>query len=305
MQEEKQLTVEAGGSGKRLDVFLSGKLDLSRSQIKVLIDAGQVSVDGTSAKASHQVRTGEKIKVNFDLPQYQKVKSENIPVDIIYEDKDVLVINKPAGMVVHPAAGNYSGTLVNALVHHSEKLSDISGQWRPGIVHRLDKDTSGVLVVARNNKSHRFLMSQWKELKVNRIYLALVRGRMETKKGTINAPIGRHPSNRLKLCVGPGGRKAVTHFKVLQEFKNASLLEIRLETGRTHQIRVHLAFIKHPVIGDQVYGAGLVEGLDARVPRQMLHAMTIGFVHPGTGQYMDFSSAIPSDMQGIIRELDR
>lgn len=318
MTESIELTFEHGQPPERLDHFLARILpDISRSRLKGLIDSKQITADGAAVKAGLRLRGGEAIRLVMPEVQETEIKAENIPLDVLYEDSDLIVINKPAGMVVHPACGHYSGTLVNALLHHCSDLSGIGGELRPGIVHRLDKDTSGVLVVSKNDLSHQGLTQQFKEHSINRRYITLVHGQVQNDTGTIEKPIGRHPSARKKMSTRSGrGRHAVTHWKVLRRYANErlTLLEMRLETGRTHQIRVHLADMNLPVVGDQTYGnpkrANAVAAVEIRkllqcLQRQALHACLLGFIHPRSGEYLEFFSPLPEDMAEIITALDR
>ncbi|HEX2945760.1 MAG TPA: RluA family pseudouridine synthase [Clostridia bacterium] len=288
---------------KRLDVWLTAKLGrFSRTHVEKLITDGNILVNGKPVKTGYRLRSGDRASVSVPEPKVLEVKAEDIPLDVLYEDKDIIVINKPRGMVVHPAAGNYEGTLVNALLKHcSGSLSDINGVIRPGIVHRIDKDTSGVLVVAKNNNSHAILSDKLKEHDIRRIYTAVAEGVIIEDSGKVDAPIGRHPVERKKMSVNlKNGRRAVTHFRVLERFKSATLLELQLETGRTHQIRVHMSYIGHPLVGDTVYGrkkqAYGIEG-------QALHARVLGFVHPGTGEYMEFEAAPPREFNELVERL--
>lgn len=305
-------------SAKRLDVFLSQKDPaLSRSQIKRLIEKGHVQVGGRKAKAGLRLREKDMIILTLPEPQRLEVQAEAIPLRVLYEDRHLIVIDKPAGMVVHPGAGNYSGTLVNALLHRCPDLPGIGGVLRPGIVHRLDKDTSGVLVVAKDDHSHRSLADQFKKHTPRRRYLGMVFGQM-AEEGQIEAEIGRHPAHRKKMSTRPRkGREAKTHWRVLEKFRHFTFVEFRLETGRTHQIRVHLSSLGHPLLGDPLYGGRrrlgsvaplpLRQGLQ-RLSRQALHAASLGFVHPATGEAMEFSSALPQDMQDalfLLRRLDK
>jgi len=314
-----EIPVPKEKEGTRLDIFLSSQnLDLTRSRIRKLIEAGKILVNGSPAKASHKVRSGEKITIEIPPLQESKILAENIPLDIIYEDNDLLVVNKPAGMVVHPAAGNYSGTLVNALLYHCKNLSGIGGVLRPGIVHRLDKGTSGLLVVAKNDLAHVKLSEQLKDKTLYREYVALICGNMPQKIGSIQAPIGRSIKDRKKMAVTKvKSREAWTEFKVLKSFGLADLLQLKLKTGRTHQIRVHLAYLGHPVLGDPEYGgrAKWVSSLSANkkktaqeilnlIDRQALHAFKIGFIHPKTNQYCEFESRIPLDISKAIDFLE-
>ncbi len=296
---------EAAGpdTGKRLDAWLAAKLEkFSRSYVEKLIEDCSVQVNGKKEKAGYKLRSGDSVTVCIPDPVQLEVKAEEIKLDVLYEDDDIIVINKPRGMVVHPAAGNYSGTLVNALLEHCRgSLSDINGVIRPGIVHRIDKDTSGVLVVAKNNSAHGQLSDRLKEHDIQRVYLAVAEGIIREDSGKVDAPIGRHPVERKKMAVDvKKGRRAVTHFKVLERFKSATLLEMRLETGRTHQIRVHMAYIGHPLIGDPVYGRKKQKyGFEG----QALHARLLGFIHPGTGEYVQFEAEPPAEFAALVEKL--
>jgi 23S rRNA pseudouridine1911/1915/1917 synthase len=301
-------------TSKRLDLFLAEKEpSLSRSQIKRLIENEQVEVEGRRAKAGLRLKENQSVSLTIPEPEQPAAAAEAIPLKILYEDLHLLVVDKPAGMVVHPGAGNYSGTLVNALLHHCPDLPGIGGVLRPGIVHRLDKDTSGVLVVAKDDVSHRGLSEQFKKHTPMRRYIGIVFGRME-EEGEVSASIGRHPVDRKKMSAHPRkGREAKTYWKVLRRFGRFDLVEFRLATGRTHQIRVHLSSVGHPILGDPVYGgrkrlAGveplpLRRGLQ-RLKRQALHARSLGFTHPVTGEGLEFSSPIPEDMEEVIRFLE-
>ncbi len=310
--------VNSEDSAKRLDVFLSQKdLVLSRSQVKRLIERGNVQVEGRKAKAGLRLRENEVVTLILPEPQRLEAEAQPISLSILYEDRQLIVVNKAAGMVVHPGAGNYSGTLVNALLHHCPDLAGIGGFLRPGIVHRLDKDTSGVLVVAKNDLAHRFLSEQFKKHTISRRYIGIVFGQL-AEEGQIEASIGRHPSHRKKMSTRPRrGREARTHWKVLERFRHFNLAEFRLETGRTHQIRVHLSSLGHPLLGDALYGGRkrlasieplpLRQGLQ-RLRRQALHAASLGFVHPVTRETLEFSSPTPEDMEeaiALLRRLDR
>ncbi|MEQ8153546.1 MAG: RluA family pseudouridine synthase [Clostridiaceae bacterium] len=301
--EEKSFIVEEKYANLRLDKFLAEILvDKSRSFIQEIINSENVKVNGRVVKSSYKLKTGDHIMVVLPEAVNLDVQGENIPLEIMHEDRDVIVVNKPQGMVVHPAPGNYSGTLVNALLFHCKDLSGINGVIRPGIVHRIDKDTSGVLVVAKNDYSHNFLASQLKDHSMKREYIALVEGRLKNQNGTINAPIGRHPKERIKMAIVENGREAVTHYEVLEVFDKYTLIKCMLETGRTHQIRVHMAKIGHPLVGDPVYGHKKQKFL---VSGQMLHARLLGFIHPSTKEYMEFSSELPKYFQDIINKLRR
>lgn len=288
--------------GKRLDVFITEQSDdFSRSYIDKLVSEGRAIVNGKRVKSGYKIKAGEQVRMSIPNQKALEVKAENIELDILYEDNDIIVINKPRGMVVHPAAGSHTGTLVNALLNHcDDSLSDINGVIRAGIVHRIDKDTSGVLVVAKNNKSHMRLSEKLKEHDIERVYLALAEGIIDKDSGKIDAPIGRNPIERKKMAINmKNGRRAVTYFKVLERFKSATLVEARLETGRTHQIRVHLSFIGHPLVGDPLYGKRK-QKLDFK--GQALHAKLLGFVHPGTEQYVEFQAALPKELEELIEK---
>lgn len=286
----------------RIDIFLAQELnEISRTYVQRLIKDGLVRVNDRLVKPKYLVNEGDHILVQLPEPKNLEIVSEDIPIDIIYEDEDIAIVNKPQGMVVHPAPGNYSGTLVNALLFHLNNLSTINGIIRPGIVHRIDKDTSGLLMIAKNNYSHSFLSEQLKEHSITRKYLALVDGNIKEDKGTINAPIGRHPVDRKKMTVTENNSKeAVTHFTVLERFIDYTLIQVQLETGRTHQIRVHMSFIKHPVTGDPVYGS---KNQKFRLNGQLLHAKTLGFIHPRTKEYIEFSSELPNHFIDVLSNL--
>ncbi|HOJ78052.1 MAG TPA: RluA family pseudouridine synthase [Bacillota bacterium] len=293
----QRLIVENDNVGERLDRFLTNAgVWPSRSFVQKIIDAQGVTRNGKPLKASYRLEYGDIIEVTWDEPKPLEVTAEAIPIDILYEDQDVIVVNKPRGMVVHPAAGNYERTLVNALLNHCTDLSGIGGIIRPGIVHRLDKDTSGVLVVAKNDLAHIALTNQLKARQMNRIYQTIVHGRPK-ESGRIEGPIGRHPIQRKKMAVVANGKPAVTNYRVLEYFKQYSFLEVKLETGRTHQIRVHLSHIGYPVVGDPVYGRKKevvpIEG-------QALHAAVLGFIHPRTGDYLEFRTELPSAVQQAL-----
>jgi len=284
--------------GERIDKFISDKLNISRSRVQKLIEEGFVTVDGKVIKAS--VKTEENQVIMIEIPPAKEVEivAEDITLDILYEDDDVIVVNKPKGMVVHPANGNYTGTLVNAIMAHcKDNLSGINGEIRPGIVHRIDKDTSGVLVIAKNDNAHLSLAEQLKEHSMTRVYIAVARGQFKDLAGVIDAPIGRNPKDRKKMGVVSNGRHAVTHYKVLKQLDDCAVLEVRLETGRTHQIRVHMTYIGHPLLGDSVYSSGKNKyGFIG----QALHAKTLGFIHPSTGKYMEFSSNLPEEFDKLL-----
>lgn len=286
-------------SGQRLDSYIAKELDeVSRSYIQKLIKEDLVSVNNKKIKASYIVNEGDSILVELPKPKKLEVIAEDIPLEIIYEDEDIVIINKPQDMVVHPAPGNYTGTLVNGLIYHIDSLSSINGIIRPGIVHRLDKDTSGILIVAKKDKAHRQISEDLKDRKVKRLYKALVHGEISKETDIINAPIGRHPVDRKRMAVTKkNSKEAVTNYKVLERFSNYTLVEAALETGRTHQIRVHMAHINHPIVGDPVYSRGKNEfGLN----KQMLHAYKLGFHHPNTGEYMECEAELPEYFNKII-----
>ena len=280
---------------KRLDVYLMNELDISRSKVEKLIKDGNVLVNGKTVKPSYSVKKGDSIEYEI-VEEDMDVEPENIPLDIVYEDDDVIVINKANGMVVHPAPGNYHGTLVNALMYHFKNLSSINGTLRPGIVHRIDADTTGLLMVAKNDKAHEILAKELEEKKTKRKYIALVWGVIEEDTATIDAPIGRDPKDRKKMAVVAGGKPSVTHIEVLKRYKDATLIECVLETGRTHQIRVHLNYIGHPLVNDPVYGKRKLIDESG----QCLHAKELGFIHPTTKEEMYFTSELPECMTNII-----
>lgn len=290
--------------GTRVDMALSLTYEeKSRSFFQKLLESGNIEINGTvNESKKYKVKSGDIIKVMMPEPKMLNAEAENIPLDIFYEDEDVLVVNKPKGMVVHPANGNENGTLVNAVMYHcGDSLSSINGIIRPGIVHRIDKDTSGLLMIAKNDKAHNCLAKQLAEHSSTRVYRAIVYNNFSEDEGTINKPIGRDPKNRLKQAVtSTNSKRAVTHYKVLERFGKFTLIEARLETGRTHQIRVHMAYMKHPLLGDMVYGPKKkVLGVDT----QMLHAKVLGFKHPTTGEYMEFESPLPEEFEAVLKKL--
>ncbi|MFQ5587083.1 MAG: RluA family pseudouridine synthase [Thermodesulfobacteriota bacterium] len=302
-------TVPLEDPSQRIDVYLAKILPhLTRSRIKELIQSGNILVNDHPTKPSLKVRSGDTLAVYPQVREPLHAVPEAIPLDIIYEDRSLIIVNKPAGMVVHTGAGRTRGTLVNALLHHSKTLSRGGDLLRPGIVHRLDKDTSGVMVVAKNDLSHNHLANQFKEHSIKRRYIALTWGAMEEGTGTIDMPIGRHIKERKKMSVRTSrGRRAVTHFKMLKRFDNFSLLELALETGRTHQIRVHLSHLHHPIVGDQTYGRRSIPSHLSKpvinalqgFKRQALHAALLGFIHPETGHYREFTSPLSDDMKSL------
>ena len=285
----------------RIDkVLTSLEPKITRSQLKNLINDGHVTVNGQAVKPKYKVQAGDKISLVKPEPQSLELTPENIPLDIVYEDDDVIVVNKPQGMVVHPAPGHPDHTLVNALLYHSP-LSTINGTFRPGIVHRIDKDTSGLLMVAKNDLAHQSLAEQLRNKTNKREYLALVYGQIKEDEGTIDAPLGRNPQDRKKQAVVKGGRHAVTHFKVIKRYDNFTLVKCILETGRTHQIRVHMKYIGHPLVGDPLYGPRKVIGKNG----QFLHAALLGFKHPRTGKEMVFEAPLPENFQKMLDKLDK
>ncbi|SDF39931.1 RluA family pseudouridine synthase [Sporolituus thermophilus] len=293
---------EDADKGKRLDLFLVERLpELSRTHIQRLIAAGEVTVNGKAGKANYKLTPADSVTIRLPEPKPAEIKAEAIPLDILYEDEDIIVINKPRGMVVHPAAGNYEGTLVNALLRHCDRLSGINGVSRPGIVHRLDKDTSGVMIAAKTDRAHLDLARQIKERTAGRKYVAIVHGNIKENQGIINAPIGRHPTERKKMAVVfVNSKEAITTFQVLERFGDYTLVECKLLTGRTHQIRVHMAYIGHPVVGDPVYGP---ERQRFAITGQALHAAELTFQHPITGERMNFTAPLPDDMRAILDDL--
>lgn len=312
------IVVPAGKKRERLDTFLVNHVEnATRNKVQRAIKDGAVLVNGRTVRPSHPVSPGEVIHVTLPKPPPQQALPEEIPLDILYEDADVIVVNKPAGMVTHPAYGNHTGTLVNALLHHCGQLSSVNEPARPGIVHRLDKQTSGLMVVAKNDVAHAHLARQFARRTIERQYQAIVWGRFTTPQGLIEADLGRSRSDRKKMAVVTGGKPAATEYRVLREFGYLTLVALKLRTGRTHQIRVHLAHVHHPVFGDPTYnGRHIVAGpgnpsqrnevqrLLKRIDRQALHARTIGFVHPVTGKTLSFDSALPADMQAVLTLLE-
>jgi 23S rRNA pseudouridine1911/1915/1917 synthase len=298
-------TVEESEAGRRLDRHATDRIGdpaVSRTQVQEWIRQGLVTVNGRPARPNDKVAAGDAVAVKMPEPEPLQAEPEAIPLDIVFEDRDVIVINKPRGMVVHPAAGHAHGTVVNALLHHCRDLSGINGVMRPGIVHRIDKDTSGLLMAAKNDLAHASLAEQLKAHTVVRRYTALVHGELPHDRGTIDAPIGRDPKDRKLFAVTErGGKRAVTHFDVLERFAGYTYVRLQLETGRTHQIRVHMKYIGHPLVGDPVYGGRGRRALG--MAGQALHAGVLGFVHPRTGQALEFSAPIPPDMEAALHAL--
>ena len=280
--------------------------EVSRSYIQKLIKEGHVSVNGKPVKANYKLGAGDEISVEIPEAKEPDILPEDIPLDILYEDQDILVVNKPKGMVVHPAAGHYSGTLVNALMYHcKDSLSGINGVMRPGIVHRIDMDTTGSLLVCKNDEAHRILAEQLKEHTIRREYHAIVYGNIKEDTGTVDAPIGRHPTDRKKMSINhKNGKQAVTHYEVLERFGNFTYIRCRLETGRTHQIRVHMASLHHPLLGDEVYGPSSRPPFPG-LKGQVLHAKILGIYHPVTGEYMEFDAPLPQYFVDLLQKLRR
>lgn len=303
MEKLQFIINENNYEGVRIDSYLSEKIEhLSRSYVKVLIDQGMILVNGNTIKPSHKLQYEDKVQVTIPDPANLDILPQKIDLEITYEDDHVLVVNKPQGMVVHPAPGNYENTLVNSLLYHIKELSNINGVLRPGIVHRIDKDTSGLLLVAKTDKAHKSLAEQLKNHTINRKYMALVEGTIVEDNGTIDAPIGRDPKNRKKMAVTQHNSKAaITHFQVIKRFTKHTLIEAKLETGRTHQIRVHMSYINHPVVGDGTYGYRKQELYGKG---QLLHAYLIGFIHPVSQEYMEFSIPLPDYYQKILDSID-
>ncbi|MFH1878766.1 MAG: RluA family pseudouridine synthase [Candidatus Omnitrophota bacterium] len=300
--EDLKFVITRDEAGARVDKYLADKLgeDYSRTYVKYLMDNGAVHVNAASVKPHYAIREGDQVEcVLLPSPDIDHVIPENIPIEIFYEDDDIIVVNKPAGMVVHPAAGNKTGTLVNALLYHCKTLPETGDELRPGIVHRLDKDTSGVIVIAKSARAHSSLSEQFQNRAVKKSYLAIVKGRVEMDNGIINVPVARHSVDRKKMAVEfSGGKEAVTVYHVLRRYKNFTLLRLDLLTGRTHQIRVHMKYLGCPVLGDKKYGTA--PGID----RQALHAEKLAFLHPDTGKLMEFTSPLPDDMRGLLEQGD-
>lgn len=299
--EKLFFTIEKGG--ERIDKYLSGQLeDMTRSHIQKLIKENMVRVNGMAVKSNFKLSASDQIEVEIPELKEPDILPENIPLDILYEDQDILVVNKPKGMVVHPAPGHYTGTLVNAIMYHcKDNLSGINGVMRPGIVHRIDMDTTGSLLICKNDRAHQALAEQLKEHSITRKYHAIVHGRLKEDEGIIDKPIGRHPIDRKKMSVHcTNGREAITHYRVLKRFQQFTYIECQLETGRTHQIRVHMSSIGHPILGDQVYGPAKCP---YKLQGQTLHAKVLGITHPTTGEYMEFDAPLPDYFQGLLEKM--
>lgn len=302
-EDENETVLVADADGERIDVYISSSLEnMSRNSAQKLIVDGRVTVNEKNVKSNYKLKKNDTIKIIIPEPELLDVKPENIDINIVYEDNDLAVINKPQGMVVHPAAGHYGGTLVNGLMYHLKDLSSINGVMRPGIVHRLDKNTSGLMLVAKNDKSHNFLAACLKEHSINRIYYALVEGNVRDDAGKVDAPLGRSEKDRKKRAVTTkNSKEAVTNYQVVKRYGRYTLLKLKLETGRTHQIRVHMKYIGHPVVGDDVYGSKTNKfGLDG----QLLHSKSVGFIHPTTGEYMEFDSELPEYFQRVLKIIE-
>lgn len=298
----KLIIVDEDTTKKRIDAYLSEKEEYSRMAIQRLINDGKIIVNGKKIKASYKVQNGDKIKIEEEKPKEIELKAQNIPLEVLYEDNDIIVVNKPKGMVVHPANGNPDGTLVNAIMAIcKDSLSGIGGEIRPGIVHRLDKNTSGAIIIAKNDKAHIALSNQLKNHEIKKTYIALVRGIVKESNATINMPIARSKNDRKKMAVDKNGKEAITHFKVLERFDDCTLLEVNIETGRTHQIRVHLSHIGYPIIGDDVYSNGKNRW---NVKGQCLHAKSLDFKHPITGKQIHIEAPLPKYFTDILKELE-
>jgi 23S rRNA pseudouridine1911/1915/1917 synthase len=299
--EKNVFIVEEKDKGIRIDKYLSEVfVDKSRSFIQGLIEQESIKVNNKIPKSNYKLKALDEIEIIFKEPEILKVDAEDIPLDILYEDKDLIVVNKVQGMVVHPAPGNYNGTLVNALVFHCKDLSSINGVIRPGIVHRIDKDTSGVLVIAKNDEAHNKLSEQLKDHSMKREYYALIEGRLKNEKGTIDKPLARNKRDRLKIGIVEGGKNAITHYEVIERYNGYTLIKCILETGRTHQIRVHMASIGFPLVGDPLYG---FKKQRFKLKGQMLHAKTLGFIHPTKNEYVEITTELPEYFKVIIDKL--
>jgi len=302
MEEVVELTVDAGDAGTRIDAYISANTELSRSRVSALMEEGAVCVDGKSAKKpSLKVCAGQKITVSLPEAKMVDIVAQNIPIDILYQDADIVIVNKPCGMVVHPAAGNEDGTLVNALMYHVRDLSGIGGEMRPGIVHRLDKDTSGLILIAKNDRAHAHLSGQFKERSMEKHYRAVAFGSFKDAGGLIDAPIARHPVDRKKMAIVADGRPSQTEWRILEQLKGASYLDVHLLTGRTHQIRVHMHSVGHPLLGDRIYAPNLKHPV--HIPRLMLHAYSLAFTHPATGERMTMTAPLPDEFTKTLEKL--
>lgn len=294
-----EIIAEESDINKRIDVFLSKNLEsFSRSYIQDLIKKGKVTIGGKTIKANYRLREGDIVALAIPKPEPLEILPENIPLDIVYEDNDVILVNKPKGMVVHPAAGHYSGTLVNALLYHcKDNLSGINGVLRPGIVHRIDMDTTGIIIVCKNDNAHQHIAKQLAEHSITRKYVAIVSGNIKEDEGVVDAAIARSKNDRKKMTVDKDGKRAVTHFKVLERLNNYTYIECVLETGRTHQIRVHMSYLHHPLLGDEVYSN---KKENTKLKGQCLHAKVLGFIHPSTNEYMEFEAPLPEYFKEIL-----
>lgn len=300
----KQFDISLEDAGTRIDKFLSDELpDISRSYIQKLIKEEHITVNGKVVKANYKLNSGDLLILEEPELKEPDILAEDIPLDVLYEDSDLLIVNKPKGMVVHPSAGHYSGTLVNALMHYcKDDLSGINGVMRPGIVHRIDMDTTGSLLVCKNDFTHNDVAEQLKVHSIKRIYHAIVHGVIKEDEGTVDAPIGRHPIDRKKMSINhKNGKEAVTHYKVIQRFRNYTYIQCQLETGRTHQIRVHMASLQHPLVGDEVYGPAKCP---FKLQGQTLHAKTIGIIHPRTGEYIEANAPLPEYFESLLKKLE-
>jgi len=300
----EKLVVNSNDSGTRIDAYIAGNVkELSRTMVKKLADEGNIKVNGNVPKVSYKVQENDVIEIIIPEAKELDIKAQDIPIEVVYEDDDIIVVNKPKGLVVHPANGNWDGTLVNAVMAIcKDSLSGIGGEIRPGIVHRLDKDTSGLLIIAKNDKAHLNMSNQIKNREVKKIYYALVRGIVPENEATINMPIGRSTKDRKKMAVTKDGKEAITHFKVLQRFNKYTLLEVKIDTGRTHQIRVHLSEIGYPVVGDEVYSNGKNE---FGIKGQLLHAKSLDFKHPITGKQMHLETELPQEFEKVLQQLKK
>ena len=301
-EEIREFLVEEDEEGDRLDVYLADQfVDMSRSYIQKIIKDKKVTVNGKVEKAKYLVKEEDKIVIEIPKPKVLEVVPQDIPIEIVYEDDDIIIVNKPQGMVVHPAPGNYEGTLVNAILYHCKgNLSSINGVIRPGIVHRIDKDTSGILMIAKNNNAHNCLAEQLKDHSITREYEFICHGVFKEDNVTVDRPIGRNLKDRLKMAIVPNGKRAVTHFEVIERFNGYTHVRARLETGRTHQIRVHAMSINHPLVGDPVYGP---KNSKIKLNGQALHAKKLGFIHPTTKEYIEFDSELPDYFQKLLEKL--